>query len=120
MRWLRRLVVVALFVGAFVLCWRFVHANQEPVFVDFLFLGGDVTAPLWAVLAASFGLGVALGVLAMGFQTARLALTKRRYRKLARDLESEVHQLRNLPLGAPDAARTQAGDAAHEARTRSG
>lgn len=118
MRWLRRLVVVALFVAALALGWRFAERNADPVFVDYLL--GTLDAPRWAVLSGTFGLGVALGLVVMGFQTARIALTQRRYRKLARELESEVHQLRNLPLGAPDAGRTQAGDAALEARMRSG
>lgn len=118
MRWLRRLVVVALFVGALVLGWRFAERNADPVFVDYLV--GSIDAPRWAVLVGSFGLGASLGLLVMGFQAARLALTKRRYRKLARDLEAEVHQLRNLPLAAPDATRTHADDTAPEARTRTG
>ena len=118
MRWLRRLVVLGLFVAALVLGWRFARANGNPVFVDYLI--GTVEAPLWAMIGGCIGIGAAIGLLLMGLQAARLGLTTRRYRRLARDLEQEVHQLRNLPLGPPDAGRARAGDAALEARTRSG
>jgi uncharacterized membrane protein YciS (DUF1049 family) len=118
MHWLRRLVVLGIFVAALVLGWRFAKANGNPIFVDYLV--GTVEAPLWAVIGGCIGIGVALGLVVMGFQAARLALTTRRYRKLAHGLEQEVHQLRNLPLGPPDAGRARAGDAALEARPRTG
>ena len=47
-------------------------------------------------------LGAVAAALVLGVQVARLALTARRYRKLASGLEEEVHQLRNLPLAAPE------------------
>ena len=50
------------------------------------------TLPLLVVAAL---LGVLSG--------ARLRLEAKRYRKAARDLESEVHQLRNLPLSTEGA-----------------
>jgi len=118
MRWLRRLVVVALFVGALVLGWRFARANGNPLVVDYLV--GTIEAPLWAVIGGCIGIGAVLGFVVMGFQAARFGLTTRRYRKLARGLEEEVHQLRNLPLGPPEAGGPRAADAALESRTRSG
>lgn len=118
MRWLRRLVAAAIFVAALVVGWRFAERNADPVFVDYLL--GSVDAPRWAVLGGAFALGASLGLALMGFQAARLALTTRRYRKLARGLEDEVHQLRNLPLGPPDAGPLRSGDPALEARGRSG
>lgn len=118
MRWLRRLVVAGLFVGALVVGWRFAERNADPVFVDYLV--GSVDAPRWAILAGAFGAGALLASLVAGYQAARLALTARRYRKLARGLEDEVHQLRNLPLGPPDPGSTRALDPALEVRGRSG
>jgi uncharacterized integral membrane protein len=118
MRWLRRLVAAAIFVAALVLGWRFAERNADPVFVDYLL--GSIDAPRWAVLLGTFAIGLSLGLLAMGFQAARLALTTRRYRKLARGLEDEVHQLRNLPLGPPDPGALRAADPALEVRGRSG
>jgi len=118
MRWLRRLVVMALFVAALVLGWRFARANANPLLVDYLV--GTIEAPLWAVVGGCIGIGAVLGIVVMGFQAARFGLTTRRYRKLARGLEQEVHQLRNLPLGPPETGRARAEDAALESRTRSG
>ena len=71
MHWLRRLVVLGIFVAALVLGWRFAKANGNPIFVDYLV--GTVEAPLWAVIGGCIGIGVALGLVVMGFQAARLA-----------------------------------------------
>jgi uncharacterized integral membrane protein len=115
-QWLRRIVVAALFVGTLVVGWRFAHANPNPLVVDYLL--GTIDAPLWAVLLGSFGAGAIVAAALVGFHSLRLALTARRYRKLVRQLEDEVHQLRNLPLAPP--ARAGSGGAALEARARSG
>lgn len=97
MRWLRRLLGIGLFVGVLVLGWRFAAGNDTPVTVDYL-LGEVVGLSLWVVLLAAFALGAALAGAAGLIQIARLGLTTRRYRKSVRGLESELHQLRNLPL----------------------
>jgi len=108
MRTVRRLLALVAFVAALVLGWRFAGANLESTRVDYLL--GSVEAPLWAVLAASFGLGAALLGIGALYQMARLSLTARRWRKVAQGLEKELHQLRNLPLAAPsDAPRGSAG-----------
>jgi uncharacterized integral membrane protein len=117
-RWVRRLVVAGLFVGALVLGWRFAERNADPVFVDYLL--GTVDAPRWAVLAGSFGIGVGMTLLVAGFQALRLALTARRWRKVARGLEQEVHQLRNLPLAPASPDAPAAWDPSLEVRGRSG
>jgi uncharacterized membrane protein YciS (DUF1049 family) len=99
MRTVRRLLAAVLFVAALVAGWRFANANQAPVGVDYL-LGAVDGLPLWAVLVAAFGLGFALaGVLGL-YQTVRLSLVARRWRKMANGLEREIHELRNLPLAA--------------------
>ena len=115
MRWLRRLVAAAFFVAALVVGWRFAQRNAALVHVDYLV--GTLDEPIWAVLVGAAALGGGLVALVFGFHAARLALTARRYRRLARGLEDEVHQLRNLPLGPPDA---RPGEPAPEARARSG
>lgn len=102
MRWLRRVVALSIFVSMLVGGWSFAHRNDSLLLVDYGF--GTVEAPRWAILLGVFALGAGVvGLLAL-FQGARHALTTRRYRKLVRTLEEEVHQLRNLPLGPPDAA----------------
>jgi uncharacterized integral membrane protein len=105
MRWLRRLVALALFVAILVGGWQFAHRNADLVFVDYLI--GTLDAPRWAVLLGAFALGGLAASAVAGFQAARYALTARRYRKLASGLEEELHQLRNLPLGPPEEARAR-------------
>lgn len=105
MRWLRRIVVLAVFVGTLVGGWAFAHRNGDPVHVDYFL--GSIDAPHWAVLLGAFALGAFASGLVGAYQSARLALTARRYRRLALGLEEEVHQLRNLPLGPPDDGRAQ-------------
>lgn len=101
MVWLRRVVVLSLFVALLVGGWSFARRNELPLVVDYGL--GTVQAPAWAILLGVFGLGAAsVGLLAL-YHGARHALTARRYRKVVRGLEEEVHQLRNLPLGPPDA-----------------
>jgi uncharacterized integral membrane protein len=117
MRWLRRLVALALFVAILVGGWQFAHRNADLVFVDYLI--GTLDAPRWAVLLGAVALGAAAAGLVAGFQAARLALTARRYRKLAASLEEELHQLRNLPLGPPEEARARDRSVAAEGFGRS-
>ena len=109
MRIVRRLVLLALFVGILVLGWSFASRNAEPVTVSYV-LGEVPSVPLWAVILASFVAGAAVaGVLSM-FELTKQSLVARRYRKTAEGLESEIHQMRNLPLVADDSG--EAGEAA--------
>ncbi len=100
MLWLRRLVGIALFVAVLVFGWTFANRNAAPVHIDYLI--GTLDEPGWVVGLLSAALGALAAAAVLGFQVVRLALTARRYRKLASGLEEEVHQLRNLPLAAPD------------------
>ena len=97
---MRRLVPMLLGAGLLYLGWRLRNANGAAVTVDFL-LGRLHDVPLWYALLGSFVLGAAVVGLALLTQIARGGLVTRRYRKKVRGLETEVHQLRNLPL-APD------------------
>ena len=105
MVWVRRAVVIALFVAFLVGGWRFAAQNSETLAIDYL-AGRFEQVPVWLALVAAFFAGAAVASLAAFWQTARLKLTARRYRKAVNGLEAEVHQLRNLPLqaeGAPPA-----------------
>jgi uncharacterized integral membrane protein len=99
MRVVRRLLIVALFVAALVVGWRFARENSAAVTVDYL-VGELAEVSLWAALVGAFAAGAAV-VGAVGlYQVAKLRLVTRRYRKTVRGLEAEVHQLRNLPLAS--------------------
>ncbi|MDJ0864497.1 MAG: lipopolysaccharide assembly protein LapA domain-containing protein [Myxococcota bacterium] len=103
MRILRRLGALALFVGALVVGWLFAAGNPEPVRVNYL-LGVIEGRPAWSVMVGSFGLGALLSALAALLPISRAKLVARRHRKAAARLESEIHQLRNLPLATDDEA----------------
>ena len=106
MQVVRRLLGVALFVAVLLLGWNFAAEHSSTVTIRLPFIPGfEVT--LWAALLAVFGLGVVLtGSVAM-LRATRQGLVARRYRKMIRDLEAEIHQLRNLPLADDESARSK-------------
>ncbi|MDX1578394.1 MAG: lipopolysaccharide assembly protein LapA domain-containing protein [Gemmatimonadota bacterium] len=110
MRIARRLFVLALFAGLFWFAWRFTHGNPRPVSVD-LVLGTTPALPLWAVLLLAFGLGALCAGASLVYELVRRSLLARRYRKAVAGLESEIHQLRNLPLGEGEEERARASSA---------
>jgi uncharacterized integral membrane protein len=97
MAYVRRGVWLAIFVGALVGGWEFAGNNAAPVRVDYVF-GAVGAVPLWVALLTSFGLGAAVTAFALFARLTRSSLAQRRYRKTVASLESEVHQLRNLPV----------------------
>jgi lysylphosphatidylglycerol synthetase-like protein (DUF2156 family) len=103
MQVVRRLLAVALFVAVLLLGWNFAAEHSSTVTIQLPFTQGlEVT--LWAALLVAFGLGVgSTGVVAM-LRATRQGLVARRYRKMIRDLEAEIHQLRNLPLANGESA----------------
>jgi len=101
MRALRRILGVAVFVGLFVALWGFVGGNADPVDIDLLVL--RVPLPLWLALIGAFGLGAICAGASLFYSLAKRSFATRRYRKQLAGLESEIHQLRNLPLAAPEA-----------------
>jgi uncharacterized membrane protein YciS (DUF1049 family) len=118
MRTVRRLLAAVLFVAALVAGWRFADANQEAVRVDYL-LGAAEGLPLWSALVVAFALGLALAGLFALYQGVRLSLTARRWRKVAEGLQSEIHELRNLPLAAQPEG-TLRGSAGRQPAERAG
>jgi len=102
MRWIPRLLALALFVGALYVGWRFAAENGAPVRVHFVVGEVDGVA-LWKVLLVTFAAGAACAGLGWIHLFFKNLLTSHRYKKMLGGLESEIHQLRNLPL-APDSA----------------
>ncbi len=97
MRLARRLLAVVVFVGLLVAGWQFADSNAQPVPVHYP--GGVFEErALWVVLLVAFGCGVALAAFVAAVRGAQLRLVSRRYRRLTDSLQSEVHQLRSLPL----------------------
>ena len=106
--WIRRLVPTGVGAGLLYLAWRLINANAEGVKVDFLL--GRVDLVLWQALGTSFLLGATMVGLYAIYQTARGGLVSRRYRKQLSNLETEVHQLRNLPLAPQEASTPELAD----------
>jgi hypothetical protein len=86
------------------------------VVVDLLFMTAPPT-PLWLALVLAFSLGASGAALLLLYELGKLGLTTRRYRKTVASLESEIHQLRNLPLAAEETNRAPAeADPARDGR----
>ncbi len=97
MRLARQLLAVAVFVGLLIAGWKFADNNSELISVSYP--GGEFAERAsWAVLLVAFGSGVVLAASIAAVRGARIRLVSRRYRKLVECLQSEVHQLRSLPL----------------------
>jgi hypothetical protein len=97
---------IALFVGVLVFGWRFAadHSSQVTIKIPVV---EEVQVTLWLALLLATAVGAAAAGLMAIFQIARLRLLARRYRKMIKGLESEVHQLRNLPLAETDSPVAQ-------------
>ncbi len=97
LRWIKRIAGLALFVGAVYVSLQFRDQNAEIVAIDYV--AGRVEAvPLYLALLGAFGLGAGLTGLLASWRLLRLQLVTWRYRRTARGLEAEIHQLRSLPL----------------------
>ena len=103
---IRRLLAAAIFTATLIAGWMFAARNGVLVDVDALAL--RVTeVKLWLALLVAFAAGVLIaGTIGM-LSVARARMVTRRYRRTVAGLESEVHQLRNLPLASGDAAASQ-------------
>jgi uncharacterized integral membrane protein len=112
-RVVRRVLVLAVFVALLIACWRFAALNGQSVSVNYLF-GELAEVAVWMVILGAFVAGgVVVGVICL-LEMARLGLVARRYRKQAAGLESELHQLRNLPLAAEGPSLGQESDEGRE------
>lgn len=99
MRVVRRMLWVSLVVALLLLGWRFASHNAVAVSIN-LVVAQLPETPLWIGLVAAFGVGAAVAGLAALYEITKLSLLARRYRKTVVRLESEIHELRNLPLSA--------------------
>lgn len=111
MHWARRILLLAFIAALLVGAHFFVKGNEQVVSLDFVWIQVPAVE-LWVVLLCSFGSGLVLASGVAAFRGARLRLLTRRYRKAARDLGVEVHELRNLPLASHAAEPGRADDPA--------
>ena len=118
---MKRLLLVglglALLVGGWALGWSFAGANAATTNVDLLWIT-LVGISVWKLVVGAFGLGASIVGIAFSFLWLRGWELRRRYRKTIRKLESELHQMRSLPLSAaPDAGFVNSDPATNNAAT---
>ncbi len=113
MRIVRTVLLLAIVAGLIVGSVKFVNANATTVPVDYL-AGVLPEVPIWALLLGSFGAGVLVTGFFSLYEIAKKGWVARRYRKVAEGLESEIHQMRNLPLVASDEEAPPAAAAPNE------
>ena len=99
MRVARRVLAGTVFAALLVGGWSFAARHTQPVRVDYLF-GATGEISLWMALLGAFLLGASLAAGLCLLQLGRVGLLVRRYRRTVRQLERELHELRNLPLAA--------------------
>ena len=109
MEWVRRLIVLAIFVGLLVTGWSLAARNGATVDVDGIVFQLEGVR-VWVVLGTVFLAGGVLAALLLSVPLARGRLMQRRYRREMNALEAEVHQLRNLPLGMSDESDDSPGE----------
>ena len=92
MRGLRRVALIALFLGLLVGGWAFAGKNLEPVEIDYL-LGTSPGLQLWKVLLGAAGLGFLGAGIPLSLSLMRRRLETRRYRKELTRLEADLKGL---------------------------
>jgi putative membrane protein len=85
------LLVVVLVIGASIGFF-----NAQPVTLNYLF--GELQLPLFAILIADFLIAVLLTLLVVSARVFRSGREIARLRRQLRDTESELRNLRNLPV----------------------
>ena len=89
--------IAGLFIGALFFGWTFRFRNATSVELDLIWIRfGDVE--LWWVILVAIGLGAGVSTLLVGFIWLRGRLLNHRYRRAIKRLESELHEMRSLPL----------------------
>lgn len=94
---------LAFFVATLWTGWSFRAGNATLVELDLIWIRLP-NIELWRLILVAIALGSVVSTLLVGFVWLRSRLLNRRYRRVIRRLESELHELRSLPLSAPDPA----------------
>jgi uncharacterized membrane protein YciS (DUF1049 family) len=94
-----------LFVGTLWMGWSFRAGNATAVELDLIWIRLP-SVELWRLFLVAIGLGSLLSAVIIGFAWMRSRLLNRRYRRVIRRLESELHELRSLPLAGSEPALT--------------
>lgn len=98
---------VLVFVALLVVGWRFAHQNESAVSVHYLF-GQTSEMALWKIIGLATSAGAVCVGVVMGWALLRARFEARGYRKKMLAFESEVHQLRHLPVAGGKKAKKKA------------
>jgi len=97
----KRIVLVLLSLGLFVAMlttgWKFATGNSGLIDLDLIWIQIP-ELELWRVILISMALGALSTAVLMGFAWLRGWLLNVRYRGAIKRLESELHEMRSLPL----------------------
>jgi uncharacterized membrane protein YciS (DUF1049 family) len=85
------------FVALLWLGWSFRVGNETPIDLDLIWVRFQ-QVELWRVILLASGTGAVVSALCVGLAWLRSRLLNRRYRRVIRRLESELHEMRSLPL----------------------
>ena len=102
----RRLLIAAVFIGVACIAYVFPTSNAMPVSLGLDWPGDGFRTPeipLWVAVSLAYVIGIATASAALVWKIMKQGLAGRRYRHTLAGLESEIHQLRNLPLEGADA-----------------
>jgi hypothetical protein len=105
MKWVRAGIVSTIMLGLLWVGWSFRSGNAGTVDVDLVWARLPGVELWWALCVAAL-LGASGGALFMGFAWMRQRILNRRHRATIARLESELHQLRSLPLSGSVRAET--------------
>jgi uncharacterized membrane protein YciS (DUF1049 family) len=91
------LVLIGFFVVTLWMGWTFRANNSVAVDLELIWIRiPDVE--LWRVLLIAMAAGASFSALPIGFAWLRQRLLSHRYRRIIKRLESELHEMRSLPL----------------------
>ena len=91
-----RLIKFIILLAMAVLGAGFASINPEVATVHYYF--GDLSLPMGMLLLGMLGLGILLGLLASVFMLLRIKRENARLRKKAELVNTEVNNLRNIPI----------------------
>ena len=92
---------LAFFVALLWLGWSFRVGNETPIDLDLIWVRFP-QVELWRVILLAIGTGAVVSAICVGFAWLQSRLLNRRYRRAIRRLESELHELRSLPLSGTE------------------
>ena len=95
------IVVVGFFVGALWVGWSFRSGNVTPIDLDLIWIR-IANVEVWWVILVAIAAGAIVATSLVGFLLLRAHWLNIRYRRVIKRLESELHQMRSLPLSGSD------------------